>query len=142
MKVAFKFFVGRKIAIFLITLLVLFAFNCRRQPPENIFSQSQTRIQIRGQIYGKVLNQTGQPIENVSLTLEVVKCKCKYCLDPKKCDCCPPRRTVETGVSGSFEFSVPPGTYNLTAKLGNIAVSRQIIIEPRMNEEINIQLEV
>jgi hypothetical protein len=83
----------------------------------------------QGRVSGFVRGPTGEVVPGVSLTLEVKKCLCEKCPDPKACDCCPPRRSLTTDDTGRYEFALPPGTYTLSAKKGDSEVRLDIEIQ-------------
>lgn len=69
-------------------------------------------------VSGTVADTSGAVVAGARISVKLKKCKCEDCPNPSDCKCCPNQVKVETGGDGTFSFSVPHGTYEVSVVAG------------------------
>jgi hypothetical protein len=82
-------------------------------------ARAGSAFQYTRTLNGTVVDAAGEAVSDVELTLWVKSCQCSTCEDRDACNCCPPQTVAVPTERGGFVFSVPPGTYQLTARRGD-----------------------
>jgi hypothetical protein len=96
----------------------------------------ETAISAKGSVTGKVTDMSGVALPGADVVLKRVRCTCKDCPDPRKCDCCPPQLKIRSDEFGKFSFSVFPGEYSLQVKSGNKSYSEKVEVRPEQNATV------
>jgi|SRR5947209_14626573 len=99
----------------------------------NLLGQSE-----KGTIKGHVTVE-GSPREGVEIAVKKRGCTCDDCKNDPKCDCCPDQFTARSGQSGSFQFSVEPGTYVVVAR-NEKSASITVKVAARETKEVTIEI--
>ncbi len=92
--------------------------------------------QIRATVRGVVRDPQGSAVAGATVYIVSDECVCSQCTT--ECSCCPGSQSYTTESEGSYEFSVPAGVYNVTAKVGGSTATVRVRVSEGDNVEADI----
>jgi hypothetical protein len=99
-------------------------------------ANAQNRISVSG----TVTDASGAVVAGAEVHINVKQCKCEDCENPTTCDCCPNQITVETSGSGTFDFSVPHGTYQIDVSASSGTAHLEVDLNSGDQKNVSIHL--
>lgn len=100
-------------------------------------AQTENRVTVSGTIK----DASGAVVSGAQIVVKLEKCKCKDCKPPEECKCCPNQIRAASGEDGTFEFSVPHGTYTAEVTAGKFKVTVNLDLNEGNTKNVNVTVQ-